>query len=265
MSDPLNDTLTSLRTDADRVPLADSDTVRRRGNQRTRRQAIGSSLAVVALIAGVAGVSGALTGSNKADAPPADEPTLSTTMSPEPTAAASEDTVQSLADEPYLEAGDLRDIGPFSLQPNGELPSQLQLQCMDVVKLGQDAERSGMRFFDPDLDATMNENLFEFEDQAAAEGFVLSVSDTFSGCDKGDPSEVTTADRGPEDVGNRGVRASRLSTPTADAGIGYYELGVIREANVVVVLEWSSMGNPLKTGWIWDADRLGTARDRALG
>jgi hypothetical protein len=84
MSDRLHDTLATLRTDLDRAPLADSSAVRARGNQRTRRQAVGTSLAVVALVAGAVGVSGALTGNNKANDLPADDPTVSTSQTPAP-------------------------------------------------------------------------------------------------------------------------------------------------------------------------------------
>ena len=73
MSDRLHDTLSTLRTDVDSMPLADSSAVRARGAQRTRRQAVGTSLAVVALVAGAIGISGALTGTNKANDLPADD------------------------------------------------------------------------------------------------------------------------------------------------------------------------------------------------
>ena len=260
MSDRLHDRLSTLRTDVDSMPLADSSAVRARGAQRTRRQAVGASLAVVALVAGAIGISGALTGTNNANNLPADRTTTT------PTA----DRQLDLAADPYLRGEDLAGIGPYAaLQSNGELPSQQLMQCLDVVDLGQEAKRSGTVFFDPDLgDVTLNENLFDFPNAAAATAFVTDVSSTFATCGKGDPAEVTTTDRGPETVGDQGaLRASRLSTPTADAGIGYYELGVIRDANIVVVLEWSSMGNPegdTATDWVWDANRLQTALDRAL-
>ena len=62
------------------------------------------------------------------------------------------------------------------------------------------------------------------------------------------------------------LRASRLTVPTADAGISYYELGIAQRGNVVVVLEWSSMGNPEgDDGWVWTPERLGTAVERAVG
>jgi hypothetical protein len=268
MSDRLHDTLSALRTDVDSMPLADSSAVRARGAQRTRRQAVGSSLAVVALIAGAVGISGALTGNNnKASDLPADNPTVTTTQQePSPRPSVTEEKLQ-LAADPYLRGDDLTGIGPYeAFQRNGELPEQLQMQCMDVVALGQGAKRTGMVFFEDTGDATLHENLFEFPNSAAAEEFVTDIGSTFAACDPGDPAEVTVEDRGPAPVGDQGaVRASRLSTPTADAGIGYYELGVIREANIVVVLEWSSMGNPEDTGWVWDAGRLQTALNRALG
>jgi hypothetical protein len=83
MSDRLHDTLSALRTEVDHMPLADSSAVRARGNQRTRRQAVGTSLAVVALVAGVIGASAALTGNNKAEPLPAD-PTVKTDVAISP-------------------------------------------------------------------------------------------------------------------------------------------------------------------------------------
>jgi hypothetical protein len=78
MSDRLHDTLSALRTDVESTPLADSSAVRARGTQRTRRQAIGTTLAVVALVAGAVGIGGALTGTNKAEDLPATRNTTST-------------------------------------------------------------------------------------------------------------------------------------------------------------------------------------------
>jgi hypothetical protein len=77
------------------------------------------------------------------------------------------------------------------------------------------------------------------------------------------------ADRGSARVsGGEGIsealHASRLTTPTADAGIAYYELGDLRSVNVGVVLEWSSMGKPDGTGsWVWSTERLDLAASRA--
>jgi hypothetical protein len=60
MSDRIHDTLTTLRSDVERASLADSAAVRRRGNQRTRRQAAGSALAALVVVAAAVGISGAL-------------------------------------------------------------------------------------------------------------------------------------------------------------------------------------------------------------
>jgi hypothetical protein len=83
MSDRLHDTLTTLRPDVERAALADSAAVRRRGNQRTRRQAAGSALAAVAIVAAAVGVASGLNGDDRAiDRLPA---TSGPTTAPAPT------------------------------------------------------------------------------------------------------------------------------------------------------------------------------------
>jgi hypothetical protein len=92
-----------------------------------------------------------------------------------------------------------------------------------------------------------------------------------AGCPAGDPAEATVEDRGEQrvdGVGDEAYHASRLTTPTADAGIHYYELAIARTGNLVVTLEWTGMGNPAGDGpddWVWTAERLRTALDRAVG
>jgi hypothetical protein len=84
MSDRIHDTLTALRSDVEHVSLADSAAVRRRGNQRTRRQVAGTALAAVALVAAAVGISGALGGSTSSidKLPPATSgPTVTTSPS----------------------------------------------------------------------------------------------------------------------------------------------------------------------------------------
>src|SRR6476646_961554 len=92
-NDKLTLTLDTLRSDVERTPLADSQTVRRRGDQRTRRQAVGGALAVVALVAGAAGLIGGVGGSNEADAPVA---------TGRPTASTEVDQPLALAAQPLL-------------------------------------------------------------------------------------------------------------------------------------------------------------------
>jgi hypothetical protein len=70
--DRVADTLTALRSDVDTIPLADSGAVRRRGEVRTRNQLVGSTLVVVALVAGAIGLGAGLTGGDdKTLVPPA--------------------------------------------------------------------------------------------------------------------------------------------------------------------------------------------------
>jgi hypothetical protein len=61
------------------------------------------------------------------------------------------------------------------------------------------------------------------------------------------------------------VQAARLTTPTASAGLAYYELGIARSSNIVVVLEWSSMGKPVKNKkvWVLSGELLDVAAHRA--
>jgi len=58
MPDRIEEKLRTLQLDVDRVGLADSGAVRRRGEQRTRSQVLAAGLAVVAVVAGVVGVAG---------------------------------------------------------------------------------------------------------------------------------------------------------------------------------------------------------------
>src|SRR3954469_12110970 len=55
-NDPLHTTLDSLRSDVERNALADSLSVRRRGEARSRHQAVAGALVLAALVAGAFGV-----------------------------------------------------------------------------------------------------------------------------------------------------------------------------------------------------------------
>lgn len=261
MTDRLEETLRTLQLDVDRVGLADSASVRDRGDRRTRHQVVGSALATVALVAAAVGVTGTLTADREAVEGPPANPTVSTTQEP----------VLSLAAQPLLRDGDLTGIEPYgAFQDSGEQPSYQLLQCIDVPALAGDAKRMSTVLFEPDIgEPTVHEHALQFESARAAERFVVGLVDRFDSCPQGDPAEVTTEDR-PDDgslgpVADGAYRFSRLSTPTANAGIGYYELGTVRESNLVVVLEWSSMGLPDGVDWVWTEQRLQTAIDRAAG
>lgn len=259
MPDRIEEKLRTLQLDVDRVGLADSGAVRRRGERRTRNQALAAGLAVVAVVAGVVGVAGGLAGDRRAiEGPPAGEPSVST--KPEP--------VLSLTDDPLLDPAAIGRIGANtgwqrSPEPVGE--SLRQLRCIPSP-LGVATARTEAAQYYTEVDGLIVEYALQFPSTAAAGRFTGELAETFAACDEGDPAEATVVDAGPEPVAS-GFRAARATTPTAAAGLSYYELGVNAKANIVVVLEWTSMGNPYgrdSTTWVWTADRLRLALDRAV-
>ena len=262
--DKLTLTLDALRSDVERTPLADSMTVRRRGDQRTRRQAVGGAVAVVALVAGLAGVLGGGGGFNRADAPiPASSgPTTSTDV----------EQPLTLAAEPLFPADSpLLTVGQISFVQSPEQPdiAQTKLQCMpDPATLGATATKNGL--FYSDVDGSFSEHVLQFPTSEAAAAASDTLKAAFEACPEGDAAEVTVDDRGPQAVGLDGFHASRTSTPTADAGIGYNETGVVRDGNVLAVLFYNGMGNPAEgendtpaASWIWSAERLQAAIEAA--
>jgi hypothetical protein len=257
--DKLTLTLDTLRSDVERTPLADSQTVRRRGDRRTRNQAVGGALVVVALVAGVAGLYGGVGGDSRRTAPPA-------TQTPEPT-----ETTLSLAAAPFLEPTDISTVGPYEglqANPDPSAADQPLSQCIPSPStLGAGEMQS--RFFYSDLDATATEHVLRFADADAASTAVAGLESAFATCPEGDPAEVAVEDRPPVPVAgvsgaDTALQASRTGTPVQASEISYYELGVAREANVVVVLQWHSMGQPTGVDWVWDANRMASALDRAV-
>jgi hypothetical protein len=257
MSDRMNDTLTALRSDTERVPLSSSASVRRRGNQRTRRQAIGASLAAVAVVAAAVGISGQLLGgSNEAVPPP-----IATQPAPSP-------ALHSLAGDPFLPAEGIQ-VGPyetFQRSPEAVDDSIRPLQCLSSPTTWGAAETQSQLYYS-DLDATFVEHVLRYDSEATATTAAGTAAEDFAACPKGDPTEATVADRAAETlaVSSAAYRLSRVTTPKADSEISYVEVGVVRDGNVVVVLEWTSMGNPEgDTGWVWSSDRLTQAIEQAV-
>lgn len=259
--DPLTLTLDTLRSDVERTPLADSMTVRRRGDQRTRRQAVGGALAVAALVAGTVGVLGGVTGDDIAEpAPPAATETATTVEPPLDLAAA-----------PLLDPADLGAVGVYEgwlANPDPAAADQRLSQCVPGPSSLAATGRAS-RLYYTDLDARVTEHVLRFADARAANAGLARFSGAFAACDPGNPADVSVVDRPEENVAgvagsDVAVHASRLSTPTAASEPSYYELGLVREANVLVVLQWHSMGRPDGVDWVWDADRLTAALDRAV-
>ena len=253
-TDRVADTLTALRADTDRVALLDSGAVRRRGEQRTRNQVVAGALAAVVLVAGAIGVVGGLGGDERRTAPPA---------SPSPSAEAT----RALAADPFFADGDVELYAePVKRSPESPDEQPKPMRCMPrMAELGAEETKGAILY--TDLDPSFSQHVLRFATAGQAAAAADELRDTFAACPEGDPAEVTTEDRLPAPLSGTAFHASRLSTPTADAGIGYYELGVAREANVLVVLQLNAMGNPAGEGaddWVWTADRLQLALDRAV-
>jgi len=226
-TDRVADTLTALRADSDRIGLADSGSVRRRGEARTRHQVVGTSLAVVALVAGAIGIGAGLTGGdNRSDQIPA---------SPEPTPQ----TVV-LAAMPLLEAADMPKVGPYDtwqVSPDESAAEQPSLQCLDSPSsLG--AAQTEKRFFYTDLEATAVEHVLRFDSAADAQAAQTELRDQLAACSEqvaGDP----TVESRTEPVADLGFHVSRTSSPP-DSEVSYFELG----QPATRTSSWSCSGGP---------------------
>jgi hypothetical protein len=259
-ADRLTRQLRTLAGDADRVPLADSADVRRRGNRRRRATQAGTVLGVAVLAVGVVGVAGTLNDRQRGALPVA-----SSAASATPTAVSSPPAFVDLADNPFLRADDLAPIGPyvtFATVPGGGSP---RLTCLsDPAAWGATVIRT--QAYTSDLDATFVETVLLFPDVASARAAAVQPLAEFNACAAGDPAEAAVVDGDNALlVGDVGYRFSRLTTPTSDADLMYDEVAVARESNVVVVLDWSSMGRPGEgDSWAWGPGQLQVALDRAV-
>jgi hypothetical protein len=195
---------------------------------------------------------------------------LSASLSPGP--AASTKAVHALAADPLLRGSDVVVAGTqlsFQRSPGPVPEDQRPLQCIPSPTTLGEAEGKAVQLF-ADPEGTVVEHVLRFADAAAATDAVQELSVKFASCTKGDPNEATVDDRGPVRANGVGgvsetFHAARLTTPTADAGLAYYELAIARSSNVVVVLEWSSMGKPVKDeqAWVLSGGLLDIAAHRA--
>lgn len=258
MTDRLEETLRTLALDVDRVGLADSASVRDRGDRRTRHQVVGSALATVALVVAAVGVTGTLTADREAVQGPPANPTVTTTQEP----------VLSLADRPLLEPADLGTVGVYQAwqaNPDPAAADQRLSRCLPAPGSFPAAE-SASRLYYTDLDATVTEHVLRFGDGDGSAVAMDQMVRAVEGCDPGDPADKVS-DRSPVAVpvaGSDALRASRSAAPPGSE-LSYYELGIVRRENILVLLQWSSMGLPDGVDWVWTEQRLQTAIDRAVG
>jgi hypothetical protein len=258
-NDKLTLTLDTLRSDVERTPLADSTTVRRRGDQRTRRQAVGGAVAVVALVAGIAGVLGGAGGLNKADAPVA---------TGGPTAITEVEKPLTLAAEPLMDPAAFGAVGPYDgWQANLDQAAvdQQQSQCVPSPTILGAKESPGQLLYG-DLDARVIEHVVRFATSAQAQTAMQDLAGALATCTLGNGTDNPQYRPGPSVEGtgaDEALQASRTSSPP-DSEVSYYELGLVRKANVLVVLQWHSMGLPDGVTQVWDTRRMKTALDAAV-
>ncbi len=274
-NDKLTLTLDTLRSDVERTPLADSMTVRRRGDQRTRRQAVGGALAVVALVAGVAGVLGG-GGFDQADGqlPATEGPTASTDG---PTASTEVEQPLALAADPFVPVdaltgfGGYDQAGPFI--DSGQEPDILPEQCVTRPGEWGAAQVRSTRFYQDGSEAQVREYVLRFADTAEAQQASLkrAYADLAAACPATvDASDGTLTSRYSEVVAglDDAVRSFRYFEPEVASEPSYYEVATAHQGNVVVVLEWHASGNPagdVGQDWAWTTERLQAALTAAVG
>jgi hypothetical protein len=258
-NDPMTNTLDTLRSDVERIPLSDSLTVRRRGDRRTRNQAVGGALAVVALVAGAAGLYGGL-GDDEATNIPA--------VSPTPT-----ESPLSLSADPLLKPTDITGLGRYGNMPVLQAPGAPDLTAppggcqIRPTKWGA-AELHATRFYQDGSTVGILEVVLRYDTAEQAKVALDQPGTDLALCPEPAPTEGTLEVRPPETMPevSDGVHAARYFTPAAASEPSYYEVAAARTSNVVVVLTWAAdatpSGNP--DSWAWSGDQLQTALDRAL-
>lgn len=255
--DPLQTTLDSLRPDVERTPLADSLSVRRRGEARSRHQAVAGALVVAALVAGAFGVADLRGQGRNSGIPAHQNPTTSTSLG----------NPETLTRHPLLEPAGFGSVGGYQgwqANPDPATANVRVHQCVPVPnRLGAQQTESRM-LYDHTTAAHIYEHVLRFasaDEAARADDSLLAV---LSACTKGGSDVVA---RGPEAVqvpdADSAQRASRSAAP-AGSEVSYYELAVVRESSFLVVLQWNSMGLATGIDWVWNADLLGAALHAAV-
>jgi len=264
-TDRVADTLTALRTDTDRLGLADSGAVRRRGEQRTRNQVVGTALAVAALVAGTVGVASSLTGSDQSIQGPPGRNGTATARVTEPTV----ETPVELAAQPLLDAADLPTFAGatgWQVSPDEAAADQPFLQCL-ASPSGLGATQTEKRFFYTELAPTATEHVLRFPTAAAAESVLNRFRGDLEACSQQLASGGASLDQRPVEDTVAGFRYSQSSAP-AGSEVSYVEVDAARRSNVVVVLQWNGAVDEVSSDqgtWVWDEPALSRALDRAIG
>jgi hypothetical protein len=237
-------TLEALRSDVERTPMADSLAVRRRGDQRTRRQAVGGALVVVALVAGTVGyLSGGLTGDDHAQLPATQSPTVTT--SPSPTVTSAGPLVTEVPDEALMTVADL---GVEGMAP---AEGGAGIETLNPCLLGSDdAVSVGRTVFGPGGEIAASQVVITQSDETGAANQLAGFAADMSGCEArraqgpsdGSTVTVTPLDLTPAQQGalGDGVWGFRIRVDEPSAGTTrVYAVG-FRTRNATAILAFRS-------------------------
>jgi hypothetical protein len=231
-ADPVRDTLTLLRSDTEGVPLADSGTIRRRGQARARHQAIAGVAAVVLLVGAVVGGTAALTGRH--DAAPL--PGGSTTPTPSASAPAtlSPDHLLTADDFPGTERG----YPVFALAKDGDATADDAAESSCLTGLTVDGAVTGGRSFTSpagDYAQTSVNVVFRLPSEDAATAAEAGITQYLADCAKR-LADSTYADS--QQLGDGVDFEHSMSKPDIRDAVPHESILVLRNADLVSVTSW---------------------------
>jgi hypothetical protein len=235
MSDRIHDTLTALRSDVEQASLADSAAVRRRGNQRTRRQVAGSALAAVAVVAAAVGISGALNGSSSSidKLPPATTGPSATSSAPvsqplDPAVLLSRKDLPPVKNQTFIAGGET-----LAAATAADTAERAVTVCGVSPATGGTPDSAMLRIFPSELDAVAWEWVARY---TTADEATVAVSGLQQKCsDKG-----TRVTAGPALAAVNGFRVGSFSAQPGSEFSGEIA-AVTRNGNTVVVLGLRAM------------------------
>jgi hypothetical protein len=248
----MHDTLTSLRSDAERSPLADSAAVRRRGNQRTRRQAAGSALVAVALVAAAVGIGGALNGKDRSidQLPASPGPSSTSTVQQAPAGVS---VLLAATDLPAVPHQTFT-AGETLAQANTADLTQRQLTVCGTPPVGGPAISSAvLRTFPSDLDAFAWQWVATYGSAGEAEAALVGLRDQCAA------AKATITPVGGLPSGADGFRATTFGAAAQSEFHGELN-GIVRVDNTIVVVSLRGM---LKDGDV-DVAAFDLAVDKAV-
>jgi len=273
-TDLLHDLADRARVASD--PLAPV-AVRRLGARRRRRRTVlatGGAFVVAGLAA--AAVAVLPTDPHSAPLPPTGPAPTTAPPTAQATAPAQPQPSQdALATDPFLRGEDLGGIGAytgfFRSGVDAELTSQERVvDCLpDLTTLGASQVRAAQ--FSTDLEGMVLETVLQFPDADAATATTERLRAIPSSCEPLEPESAETV--GPVAdvaVADGGFQFPRLLAPNPSQDLGsegsFNGVAVVREGNLVVVLEFHAVGDPYGgERQAWSDSQLAAALARAAG